>query len=249
MEQSTELGANKTGVDMSPIHSKKMLEGSERVTIGPGDGKTTLNLFQQPYIENADPLGSVPIPGTVKGMVKSAMKTATGRHPQVFINKLGERLAYERSGVRIYEQLINKCEFSVNNGLSEFTVPLDLLYEFRDQELEHFELLDSCLRQLGADPTAQTPDADSSAVASLGLMKVISEPRTSVSQCLQAMLAIELADNAAWELLIKLAEDMKLTDMAEQFQHALAQENIHLAHVRQWYEESVRDQAKMKLLS
>src|SRR5690606_20865482 len=166
MEQSTELGANKTGIDMSPVHSKKMIEGSERVFTSNGDGKTALNLFEQHYIENADPLGSVPLPGTVKGMMKSAMKTVTGHHPQVFINKLGERLAYERSGVRIYEQLINKCEYAVDKAMIDCQVPHDLLYGFRGQEADPFVLVTGCLKTLGADPAAQTPDADASDVAS-----------------------------------------------------------------------------------
>ena len=73
------------------------------------------------------------------------------------------------------------------------------------------------------------------------------DPRTSVSQSLEAMLSIELTDNAAWELLIKLAEDMGLTKMAEKFRHALQQENVHLEHVKHWYEKSVREQGTMRL--
>ena len=250
MEQTTELGANKTGIDMSPIDSKKMIEGSEKYTDDLMSGtEETVNSFEQFYLENADPLGSVPMPGTMKGMMKSTVKMMTGHHPQVFINKLGERLAYERSGVRIYEKLIIKCKYASMNGMSEMKIPIDRLTEFRNQELEHFELLNDCVKQLGADPTAQTPDADASGVAASGLMKVIMDQRTSVSQSLQAMLAIELADNAAWELLIKLADDMGLTDMAEKFERALAQENLHLEQVREWYEESVRSQGKAKLVS
>lgn len=249
MEQTTELGANKTGIDMSPIHSKKMIEASENLIDELGDRQDAAVAFEQFYIENAEPLGSVPMPGTVKGVVKSAMKMATGHHPQVLINKLGERLAFERSGIRIYEQLIIKCEYASVNAMTEFQIPLERLTEFRNQEEEHFDLLINCVKKLGADPTAQTPDADASGVAASGLMKVITDPRTSVSQSLQAMLALELTDNAAWELLIKLAEDMGLDEMAEEFQHALGQENIHLEQVRSWYEASVRSQAKMTLVS
>jgi ferritin-like metal-binding protein YciE len=123
------------------------------------------------------------------------------------------------------------------------------MQQFCRQEEEHFDLLTQCLLKLGADPTAQTPDADASGVASSGMMKVITDPRTSISQCLQAMLAIELADNAAWELLILLAQDMGMKDMAQQFERALQQEDMHLREVRDWYERSVRSQAKMSLLS
>lgn len=238
------LGMNKTGIDMSPIHSKKMMQADEdipQVT----NGQSTTAAIEDYFLENAEPLGSVPLPGTLKGVAKSSLKMATGHHPEVFINKLGERLAYERTGVRVYQQLIAKCEHAPAGLTPDLDLSIERLREFCSQEEEHFDLLMNCLKQLGADPTAQTPDADASGVAASGLMKVIMDPRTSVSQCLQAMLALELTDNAAWELLIKLADDMGLKDMARQFQHALQQEDIHLRQMREWYEKSVRVQASL----
>ena len=247
MEPNTKMGSNKTGIDMSPILSKEMIEGSKKLKLDGADGYTNLTLLEQFYLDNDDPLGSVPMPGTVKGVVKSATKMLTGHHPEVFLNKLGERLAFERSGVRIYEQLILKCEHMAANSMDGLKLPLEKLQEFHDQEAEHFHLLVECMETLGGDPTAQTPDADASGVAASGLMKVIMDPRTSVSQSLEAMLSIELTDNAAWELLIKLAEDMGLSDMADKFRHALQQENVHLEYVKQWYEASVREQGTMRL--
>ncbi|ARU27211.1 ferritin-like domain-containing protein [Cellvibrio sp. PSBB006] len=247
MEPNTKMGSNKTGIDMSPILSKEMIEGSKKLKLDGADGYTNLTLLEQFYLDNDDPLGSVPMPGTVKGVVKSATKMLTGHHPEVFLNKLGERLAFERSGVRIYEQLILKCEHMAANSMDGLKLPLEKLQEFHDQEAEHFYLLVECMETLGGDLTAQTPDADASGVAASGLMKVIMDPRTSVSQSLEAMLSIELTDNAAWELLIKLAEDMGLSDMADKFRHALQQENVHLETVKQWYEESVREQGIMRL--
>lgn len=243
MHQNTKLGSNKTGIDMSPIHSKKMIEASNEFSPTGGDGNFNLVDLEQYYFDNSDPLGSVPIPGTVKGVVKSAIKKLSGHHPEIFLNKLGERLAFERSGVRIYEQLILKCEYTAASNAAEFQLPLERLEDFRDQEAEHFHLLVECIDTLGGDPTAQTPDADASGMAAIGLMKVITDPRTSISQSLEAMLSIELTDNAAWELLIKLADDMGLSDMAKKFNHALTQEAIHLEQVKQWYEESVRSEA------
>lgn len=247
MEPNTKMGSNKTGIDMSPILSKEMIEGSKKLKLDGADGYTNLTLLEQFYLDNDDPLGSVPMPGTVKGVVKSATKMLTGHHPEVFLNKLGERLAFERSGVRIYEQLISKCEHMAANSMDGLKLPLEKLQEFHDQEAEHFYLLVECMETLGGDPTAQTPDADASGVAASGLMKVIMDPRTSISQSLEAMLSIELTDNAAWELLIKLAEDMGLGDMADKFRHALQQENVHLETVKQWYEASVREQGMMRL--
>lgn len=244
MEKATELGSNKTGMDMSPLQSKNMTDTEELSPVDQSD-RSALTTMRREYLEISEPLGSVPVPGTVKGALKSTMKKFTGRNPEVFINKLGERLAFERTGVRIYEQLILKCSHAAENGTSPVDIPLERLQEFCNQEAEHFALLKECVEELGADPTAQTPDADASAVASLGLLKVVVDPRTSISQTLEAMLSLELTDNAAWELLIQLADDMSLSHMSERFDHALHQEEIHLVQVREWYEQSVRMQGSL----
>lgn len=251
MESAMKLGGNKTGIDMSPILSREMLAGAENLTL---DGEsplideeetTSVSSLKQSYFMEADALGSVPLPGTAKGVAKTLLKTAVGYHPEVFINKLGERLAYERSGVRIYDALILKCSHSLDAGLVNEHIDIEKLREFRAQEAEHFALLTASIETLGADPTAQTPDADAVGVAASGFMKVITDPRTSISQSLEAMLAIELADNAAWELLIKLAEDINMQDMAKDFREALQHEDIHLVTVRQWHEDLVLAQTSV----
>ncbi len=175
------------------------------------------------------------------------MKKMTGHNPEMFINKLGERLAYERTGIRIYESFIDKCVAASSSGKLSPAVFIDRLREFRNQEAQHFQMIKGCLEKLGADPTAQTPDADVTGVASMGMVKVITDPRTSIGQCLETMLSIELTDNAAWELLIKLAEDMGMDEMAAEFGVALQQENIHVQEVRTLYETVVLDQARMGL--
>ena len=65
--------------------------------------------------------------------------------------------------------------------------------------------------------TAQTPCADVSATASMGIVQVLTDPRTTLAQCLNALLTAELTDNAGWELLIDLAEELGHSDMADEF--------------------------------
>jgi hypothetical protein len=67
-----------------------------------------LSDLRKPYLEEADPIGSVPVPGTVKGVAKSGMQKLLGRHAEVLIDKLGGRLAFERTGTRLYDSLIGK---------------------------------------------------------------------------------------------------------------------------------------------
>ncbi|MEX1031726.1 MAG: ferritin-like domain-containing protein [Cellvibrionaceae bacterium] len=242
MEKSETIGSNRTGIDASPIHSKKMQSGVQDYAPSSGDGNQ-IEAIRREQLERAERLGSVPLPGTAKGMLKTMLKKFTGHQPATFVNKLGERLAYERTGVRIYEALILKCQVANSQGETRFDLPLDQLVTFCAEEGKHFRLLIDCMEQLGVDPTAQTPDADVSGVASSGMLKVITDPRTTISQCLETMLAVELTDNAAWELLIQLAQDLGQGEMASKFEEALAEEQIHLDEIRAWYEQSVRAQA------
>lgn len=238
MEKSTEMGMNRTGIAMSPIHSKAMISGSQQLTpVERPDGQA-VKLMERQFIENAGKVGSVPVPGTLSGALKTAMEKMTGRNPEALLNKMGERLAFERSGVRLYESMIRKCE-AVASLQGAAPLPLDELQHIRSEELEHFRLLKTCMTDMGADPTAQTPDADVSGVAASGAMKVIADPRTSVAQCLEALLMVELADNAAWELLIALSEQMGMDSMADDFRQALKQEETHVRRVRDWYEQAV----------
>jgi rubrerythrin len=156
-----------------------------------------------------------------------------GGRPQVFIDKLAERLAYERGGTRLYDAVIAKF-VAYQDELDG--VSLNELTEIRDEEASHAALLRTCLEQLGADPTAQTPCADLVGVATSGFLQAASDPRTTLVQTLQIALAAELVDGAGWEGLIALAESMDQDDMAERFRNALDRETEHLAKVRRWYD-------------
>jgi rubrerythrin len=123
-------------------------------------------------------------------------------------------------------------------------VDLGTLLEIR-KEARHFELLRQTLTSMGADPTAQTPCADVTAVESMGLVQVITDPRTTVAQSIHAILIAELSDNAAWELLMALARDTGNEQLATDFTEALRAEERHLAQVRSWMEALTLSDAKV----
>lgn len=242
MEKSVHMGTNRTGIDMSPLQSKAMARGAAAATPS-GGSEAELHELDKEYMRDAGGLGSVPLPGTLRGAFKAMKDKLSGQHTEALLNKMGERLAFERSGVRIYEGFIAKCEAAAASGKLPPPVDLDLLRQFCIEEAQHFELLRDVLDGLGADATAQTPDADVAGVASLGLMKVVQDPRTSVTQSLEAMLSIELTDNAGWELLVQLTRAMTMDEIGDRFQRAEEQEDRHLATIRQWYEAAVREEA------
>ncbi len=240
MEKSaTEMGMNKTGVHMAPKDIEKMMKDIPPGVPADGDG-SAIAAVRTSYIAEAEPVGTVPPPGTIKGSAKATMQKLAGRNPEVLVDKLGERLAFERGGVRLYEALLTKYQATPEKlpGMSA-----DQLTHFRDEEAKHFKIVAEALERLGADPTAQTPGADVSGVLNMGPMQVLDDPRMSIAQSLNALLVAELADHDGWELLIKLADDMGQTDMVSDFREALREEDEHLTHVRQWLEESVRGEA------
>ena len=235
---ATRLGLNRTGLQMSPNHAREMLEvpqlpqneaAVEQVSGPVGQELSTTRLD---YIAMADPLGSVPAPATLKGAAKSGAKMLTGRRPQVFIDKLAERLAFERGGARLYDAVYTKA-IAQANELD--IVSAEELMEIRNAEADHAQLIKECMESLGADPTAQTPCADLVGVETMGLLQVVSDPRTTLAQTLHAALAAELIDNEGWENLMTMAREMGHYDMADRFKAALDEEAVHLTKVRGWY--------------
>lgn len=228
------IGMNRTGIQMSPLQSQQQTDIAEDTppTL-PGDA-SDLASARQRHVSPDDSIGSVPLPGSLKGVVKTTVQKVTGHHPAMLIDKLGERLAFERNGVRLYDALIAKA-----TALGVSAERIARLHHFRGEEAEHMGRVKHAMEQIGADPTAQTPAADVAGVAAIGVLQVITDPRTSFSQSLDALLTAELTDNAAWELLIDMARDAGQQEMVSSFTQALEQEQDHLGTVRIWLREEL----------
>jgi rubrerythrin len=240
MKHPTDSGMNKTGIDMSPIDIQELLSGVEASNPSSQGDEQTLASYRSSYITDADPIGSVPVPGSLKGAAKTGMQTLMGRKPEVLLDKLGARLAFERAGTRLYDALLSKC---LSRSDEADGLPIDSLRAFRNEEAQHFALVWDAMKGLGADPTAVTPGADVDGVASIGLMQVMTDPRTSVAQSLHAIHIAELADHDGWELLIKLVEELGQDDMASKFKGALVEEEQHLATIRELIEKACLSEA------
>lgn len=233
MTQVNKMGSNRTGMDMSPIDGKAMVEGAQKLTGTAPPPRERMVDFRTSAIEESGSIGSVPVPGTFKGALSAGKEKLKGHNPELLINKLGQRLAFERAGTRLYDALIMKCNAAMDSATAQI-VSVDKLRHFRDEEHEHALLVGTVISELGADPTAMTPDANVSALASIGLPKVISEPRTSVLQCLETMQIAELTDNAAWADLRELCLDMGLDEIADKFSKPISQEQVHQEVLTDW---------------
>jgi rubrerythrin len=232
MKAANDIGMNRTGIGISPIHSKELIEGAlAGIPSSVGDEGNLADVRSQ-YLRDAGPVGTVPPPSTLKGAAAAVVQMLKGQKLSVLLDKLGERLAFERAGSRLYEGILGKAR---SEGMTWDGGPtIEELKAIHDDELRHVDLLRQIIEGIGGDPTVQTPSADMSGVASMGLVQVVSDPRTSLAQSLEAMLIAELVDNDGYTVLILLAEALEQTEMAGKLRSARDDEDRHLKQVRQW---------------
>jgi bacterioferritin (cytochrome b1) len=232
------MTGNRTGMQTSPELAEELIEGTSNTVPSSEGGVEDIAEYRGEYIAEGFPIGSMP-------MMPASEEADAGEEEAgmaVFLDKLSERLAFERMGTRLYEALLNKCE-----TLGEMTPgpTLEQIEHIGREELEHFLLINRTITELGGDPTVQSPCADLAGVTSMGIMQVLTDPRSSLAQCLQALLTAELTDNDGWRLLIQLAENLGHDELKAEFETALANEEEHLINVRTWLSESVLDSAQV----
>jgi len=231
---------NRTVTVLHPDLRKEMIEAPALFPPNtPGDELAIVALRER-YMTEGEPVGSIPLPLSPKGALESTKGLIKAQQPLIFMDKLGERLAFERSGTRLYQAFLGKV---MAEGAPQQVIPFQAVQQALEEEVQHLMLLHDAIEQLGGDPAAVTPAADVIGVASIGLLQVVSDPRTTVDQCLCAMLTAELVDNEGWPLLIKLAESLGHRDMATQFTTALQHEERHLTNVRNWVSAMTMQQA------
>lgn len=240
--KASELGMNRTGIQTSPVQSKEAIAGPEKFPPDvPGDASGIWR-ERQLYAQAQENLGSVPPPATLKGMAKTAVDMLKGGRSTVFIDKLGQRAGFERTGVRLYEAVLSKLDVF---GTWEGGPSRELLEKIRLDELSHFALVKRSIEKLGGDPTVLTPAAELQANMSEGVPKMLTDPRVNLLQSLDGLLMAELTDNASWELLVELARELGHNELAEDFQRALDVEQQHLALVRGWISTGVMREARV----
>ena len=230
------MGGNVTGTQTAPELAEEMTEGAMAFEPSSEGGPELANTERAEYINEGFPLGSLPaLPFAEEPEADNdALSSA------VLLDKLSERLAFERMGTRLYDGLINKVQ-TLEAEPSEPSI--EELSAIRDEEHRHFLMLNQAITDLGGDPTVQSPCADAAGVASYGLMQVIMDPRTTIAQCLQAILTAELTDNAGWDMLTDLADELGYSDLSDQFSEALENEQRHLTNVEGWLKERVMAKA------
>ncbi|NJK32811.1 MAG: ferritin-like domain-containing protein [Deltaproteobacteria bacterium] len=218
------VGPNQTGILDHPELTLEMLEATRLFppsSEGSDDNLAELRLEYGKRAQQGDPAGSMP-------------KTTVANPSDeliVLLDHLGARLAFERTGVRLYDGLIAKHEAY---GSWEGGPSRSELEQLRDEEYEHFSMLRRAVRESGGDPTAITPAANLELLIGSGVVAAIADPRLDLLQSLEAIMVAELADHEGWHVLIDLAQEYGFSEWLPEFKRALNQEEDHLEYVRRW---------------
>lgn len=236
----TDTGLNRTGLGTSPMDKDKVVEGAKLQAPQASFAVDAIEAVRTSFSREAEPLGTLPPPATLKGAAKTLVHKLQGEKANVLIDLVGERLAFERTGTRLYEALLAKLAAAGDHPSGPTRADLE---QIRDEELAHAAMLAEAATEMGADPTAMTPAADVTAVASSGIVKVVCDPRTTLTQALNAMLVAELADNDGWAMLTELAERLDQDAFAQRCHAAAQDEERHLDLVRSWLQGAIEGQA------
>jgi rubrerythrin len=232
---------NRTGIMTNPDMSAELIRGAKKtIPSSSGNGKEAAASRAEYSIKEL-PIGTSPIIVINGENARQDELSANADRISVLLDKLGERLAFERQGTRLYEAFLQKLETApaehVNGPSSE-----DLRH-ICNEELEHFKLLQKAITEIGGDATIQTPSADVAGVLSHGVLQIVSDPRTTIPQTLQAMLTAELADNDGWQMLKELSGKLDYSDLEEECKKAFQEEQEHLEKVRRWLSEMTLTEA------
>jgi rubrerythrin len=222
---SNEARGNRTGAEAADrvTESVVMLAyAAETPPSSEADGNE-IGSVRKAYASLASPIGHV---------VSADARPDRSEEHLKFLDKLGERLAFERSGVRLYEALLVKIDAPPPGTRTLDETQRELIARICLEEHEHYLLLQKAIQEVGGDPSCLTPSADVQGVLSSGFAKVLLDPRTTVADGLEAILLAELADNDAWDRLGEMAEQRRLEGLSAQFAEVLDSEQDHLDIVR-----------------
>ena len=231
MAQAAPTGRNLTGTAAAPDRTRAMLQGMEEFPPSTDGDSGGIAAVRVEYAGAGEPIGHVPPPARQGDKALAVARATGGQQPVTLLDKLGERLAFERSGTRLYEAIVSKHDAygSFPGGPTRAE-----LEEILDEEYRHFQLLSRVVEELGGDPTAVTPSAHLKGVATHGFVKVVVEPRTTLLQSLEIALLAELTDTSGWDALVDLARRAGQGALAREFSRALTTEDSHLRRVRRW---------------
>ena len=78
MKSPQSRGMNRSGIDLAPQGAEEMRKAVQEFPPSSEGSQHTLAQLRAPYVAEADPIGSIPLPGTFKGAAKAGMQKLLG---------------------------------------------------------------------------------------------------------------------------------------------------------------------------
>ena len=215
----TRPGENRTGITQHPDLVNEMLEGTREFPPTSRGGAEALATNRVRVAKESAPAATMP----------PLKDVPVERLP--LLDKLGARLAFERTGTRLYQALISKLDAygSFRGGPTRAD-----LEQIRDDEQRHLIAAQNLIVRFGGDPTVVTPMANLQLTASQGIYHVLVDPRTTLIEGLEAIIIAELTDHESWELLARAVAPFGDKQAEAQIREAERVEAQHMAKVRSW---------------
>jgi rubrerythrin len=162
------------------------------------------------------------------GKRRNPMQKLAQRNSARILDLLGERMTFERAGVRLYDQILTRMRASADERIQAMCETME---KHRAEEKEHEEWLGVQIRALGGNTEVMTEHSRLVEQESQGIEQVMRSDENIVHD-FHALLSAELTDNAGWDLLKGLADELGDKDAKREFTRRLHEEEDHLLFVR-----------------
>jgi bacterioferritin (cytochrome b1) len=156
------------------------------------------------------------------------MKKLAQAHPEKLLDLLNERLKFERTGVKLYDMVLAKLNLCKDQT---FTPMIGQIKTVREQEKEHEEWLEDCIRGLGGTAHEETELSELVERESKGVMDVVATD-DEIPHLFHALLTAELVDNNGWKLLLTIADEADDDEARREFRKRAREEEEHLIFIR-----------------
>ena len=130
-------------------------------------------------IDNSSAAGTHAAQAARSATARPEIETSKRHQPNVFLDLLGDRLASERTGTRLYDALLVKLAAARPHPGGPTR---DQLERIRDEETAHFILVSEAIDALGGDPTAAPASADVIGVAGSAWVQAADRSRHDVAR-------------------------------------------------------------------
>lgn len=133
---------------------------------------------------------------------------------EMLLEKLGEKLGYERAFLRLYESFVHKKSLYAKRYLHAKSYEQKIFENFAAMKAAHCEILQTALIGLGGNPDHIVPSEDLAAIARLGIVTVFIHPHAKLKNLFHAVRIVELTGKSTTLFLIRLAYAAGAEDLA-----------------------------------